>query len=139
MFDRQKLIAVPFVIAVGSIIGVAYAEYANSPPQCWVETAEGSDPCAPCTDISNCPACDQGTCPGNIKICSPPISVWELKNEDGYLNLNIVVLNCFSTEGCEPQSGANCGDSTPCVGNGETQVSSTKKSFPLASGACTAG
>ena len=135
---RKFLLSTACVIAVcaGYWVGLRQAA-ADDMPSCFVcEDAPLPPICGNCQG-NDCPACDQGTCPGNLKTCHLN-ETCPLRPANGSLSVTLVKYACFSIEGCKPASGDHC--SLPgqigCVGDGHFQYSSTTFSVPIGSGDC---
>lgn len=85
---------------------------------CYVykETIPASE-CGGC-DSTPCSACDEVNliCNGSSRACSPGKTVYEKKQMDGQLTLNIVTYLCFCDFDCVPEGDhEHCGPNVACV------------------------
>lgn len=119
------------------VLGIALADEPVPLPKCLVVTGN-TYPCGPCTS-EGCSGCDEGTCPGNSKLCGAPPFTVELLPGNGYLNSSLSLADCFILFGCKPEGEAqNCeAGSIGCEQDDDNyQVSSTKYTFVHLSGDC---
>lgn len=130
---RKCLMPTACVVAVCAAYWVGLRQAAGDDmPSCFVCVEAPQPPICEDCQSSDCPACYQGTCPGNNKACAPNFTC-SLQPADGSMGLVLVKYSCFAIEGCKPASGEHC--SVPgqigCIGDGTWHPSSTTYSVPL--------
>lgn len=139
-----KGILVPVCVTVAAVVaysvGARYASAQVVPKWCWV--TQGNEyvhpECAPCGDWT-CSPCDQGTCPGNYKICNKKQDWVQQQTVSGWTTDTIIAKVCFTLFGCKPRDSGPCSPTNPCVADWTTRQDSAS-TFPYdsMSGWCTA-
>jgi hypothetical protein len=93
--------------------------------------------CEGCVN-QDCPACDDGTCPGRNKVCNYEEKTKIVTDEEGYLNKTPLLISCFVRWDCDPEGGEEyCSiPDVPCVKGTVGVCSQTKFVQEVLYGTC---
>jgi len=92
--------------------------------------------CSSCVSSPDCPPCDDGTCPGDVKICQQKFDLLIVIETSGWLNASPVGRACFYLQSCAPHQQGACSAENPCVPKGDPEYSRSFFTTHILTGEC---